>query len=170
MKGKIHVYTGNGKGKTTAAIGLTIRAVGAGFKVFFGQFVKGEEYSEIKALKKLDNVVVKQYGRDCFIRNEPAEEDIMVARQGLAEMSDILQSGDYQLVVMDEANIAVYYKLFSLEELIEVLQNRADGVEVVITGRMAEEGLIKIADLVTSMEEVKHYYQQGIQARIGIEK
>ncbi|MTI61604.1 MAG: cob(I)yrinic acid a,c-diamide adenosyltransferase [Firmicutes bacterium] len=170
MKGKIHVYTGNGKGKTTAAIGLTIRAIGAGFKVFFGQFVKGEEYSEIKALKRLDNVVVKQYGRDGFIRNEPAEEDIMVARQGLAEMSDILQSGDYQLVVMDEANIAVYYKLFSLEELIEVLENRADGVEVVITGRMAEEGLIKIADLVTRMEEVKHYYQQGVQARIGIEK
>lgn len=170
MKGKIHVYTGNGKGKTTAAIGLTIRAIGAGFKVFFGQFVKGEEYSEIKTLNKLDNVIVKQYGRNCFIRNEPEEEDIMVARQGLVEISDILKSGDYQLVVMDEANIAVYYKLFSLEELIEALENRADGVEVVITGRMAEEGLIKVADLVTRMEEVKHYYQQGVQARIGIEK
>lgn len=170
MKGKVHVYTGNGKGKTTAAIGLAIRAVGAGFKVFFGQFVKGREYSEIKTLNKIDNIVVRQYGLDCFIRNEPTEEDIEVARKGLTEISDILKSGEYQLVIMDEANIAVYYKLFSVEELLNVIENRAEDVEVVVTGRLAEEKLIEKADLVTRMDEVKHYYQQGVLARTGIEK
>ncbi len=170
MQGKIHVYTGNGKGKTTAAIGLAIRAVGAGFRVFFGQFIKGREYSEIKVLDSLDQIELKQYGRGCFIRNQPTAEDIAAARKGLREMGEILKSGDYQLVVLDEANIAVYYKLFSVEELLDVIKNRADHVEVVITGRKAEQKLIEEADLVTRMEEIKHYYQQGLAARTGIEK
>jgi len=170
MKGKVHVYTGNGKGKTTAAIGLAIRALGAGFKVFFGQFVKGMEYSELKTLNKLDNIFIKQYGLDCFIINKPTDKDIEAARKGLEEMSAILKSGEYQLVVMDEANIAVYFKLFSVEDLLNVIEMRADNVEVVVTGRMADERLIEKADLVTRMEEVKHYYQQGVMARTGIEK
>jgi cob(I)alamin adenosyltransferase len=170
MKGKIHVYTGNGKGKTTAAIGLAVRAVGAGFKVFFGQFIKGQKYSEIKTLNKLENIKVRQYGLDSFIRNKPTEKDIEAARKGLEEMTEVLQSGDYQLVIMDEANIAVYYKLFSLDELLEAVENRRENVEVVITGRMVKDRLIERADLVTRMEEVKHYYQQGVKARIGIEK
>lgn len=170
MKGKIHVYTGNEKGKTTSAIGLSIRAIGAGFKVFFGQFNKSGKYSEIKTLKKLDNIVIKQYGLGSFIRNEASKEDIEAARRGLEEIGDILKSGEYQLVVMDEANIAIYYKLFSVEELLSVLKNKAEEVEVVITGRYADQRLIEEADLVTRMEEVKHYYQQDVPARLGIEK
>ena len=170
MRGMFHLYTGNGKGKTTAAIGLAIRALGAGFKVFFGQFVKGQEYSEIKVLNSLENLTVKQYGLDCFIRNEPTEADIKAARQGLKEVSRVLKSGQYQLVILDEANIAVYYKLFSSDQLLMAIDNRAEEVEVVVTGRKADQKLIEKADLVTRMEEIKHYYQQGIMARTGIEK
>lgn len=170
MKGMVHVYTGNGKGKTTAAVGLAIRAVGAGFKVFLGQFVKGMEYSEIKALKSIEGIVVKQYGRECFIRKEPIERDITAARNGLREMAEVLRSGEYQLVIMDEANIAVYYHLFSVEELLKAIGDREENVEVVVTGRKADDKLIEGADLVTNMEEVKHYYQRGIMARTGIEK
>ncbi|MCP4751280.1 MAG: cob(I)yrinic acid a,c-diamide adenosyltransferase [Proteobacteria bacterium] len=170
MKGYVHVYTGDGKGKTTAAFGLALRAVGAGFKVFIGQFVKGMVYSELNSLKMLsDRITVKQYGRDCFIHNEPEEEDIRIAQEGLEEMKTVLSSGEYQVVVMDEANIATYYKLFSVDELLEAIDNRADGVEVIVTGRKADPRLIDKADLVTEMQEIKHYYTQGVQARKGIE-
>lgn len=166
----VHVYTGDGKGKTTSAIGLSMRAVGAGMKVFIGQFVKGMEYSELKSLSKVDNLEIKQYGLECFIFNDPDKEDIEAARKGLMEMKDILSSGDYQLVIMDEANIAVFYDLFTAEELIDVLKERAEDVEVVITGRKADPKIIEYADLVTEMKEIKHYYKKGIKAREGIEK
>jgi cob(I)alamin adenosyltransferase len=170
MKGKFHIYTGNGKGKTTAAMGLAVRAAGAGFKVFIGQFIKSGNYSEVKTLNKIDNIVVKQYGTGRFIRNEAEEIDIELARKGLVELKEILRSEEYQLVIMDEANIAVYYKLFSLAELIKAIEERAENVEVVVTGRMAAEQLIEKADLVSRVEEVKHYYRQGVVARTGIEK
>ncbi|MDD5062941.1 MAG: cob(I)yrinic acid a,c-diamide adenosyltransferase [Candidatus Marinimicrobia bacterium] len=170
MRGFIQVYTGDGKGKTTAALGLALRAAGAGLKVFIGQFVKGAEYSEIKILRQLsENITVQQYGRRCFIKDQPDEEDIRLAQNGLREMRKIIQSGDYDLVIFDEANIAVYFKLFSIDELLHVLQNRPEKVEVVITGRRADPKLIEIADLVTEMKEVKHYYQRGVAARAGIE-
>ena len=170
MKGMVHVYTGTGKGKTTSALGLAIRAVGAGMKVYIGQFVKGMKYSELNCLEKIDNIEVKQYGLDCFIHEEPSEEDIASARQGLEEMKNILQSGDYDLVILDEANIATYYNLFSVDELIEAIDSKAKDVEVVITGRKADDKIIDYADLVTEMKEIKHYYQNGITARKGIEK
>lgn len=170
MPGMFHLYTGNGKGKTTAAIGLTIRALGAGWQVFFGQFIKGQEYSEIKILNSLKNVTVEQFGLNCFIRNDPTEADIAAARQGLERVGHILKSGEYQLVILDEANIAIYYQLFSSDQLLEMIENRAEEVEVVVTGRKADSKLIAKADLVTNMEEIKHYYQQGIMARVGIEK
>ena len=170
MKGMVHVYTGTGKGKTTSALGLAIRAVGAGMKVYIGQFVKGMKYSELNCLEKIDNIEVKQYGLDCFIHEEPSEEDIASARQGLEEMKNILQSGDYNLVILDEANIATYYNLFSVDELIEAIDSKAKDVEVVITGRKADDKIIDYADLVTEMKEIKHYYQNGITARKGIEK
>ncbi len=166
----IQVYTGNGKGKTTAAIGLAIRAVGAGFKVFIGQFVKGMEYSELKALKEIPGIEIKQYGRNCFIKNEPEEADIEAARAGLEEIREILKSGEYRVVIMDEANIATYYNLFSEDELLDVINSRADDVEVIVTGRKAGNKLLEKADLVTEMREIKHYYNQGVQARVGIEK
>ncbi|MBC2715994.1 MAG: cob(I)yrinic acid a,c-diamide adenosyltransferase [Desulfobacteraceae bacterium] len=171
MKGYVQVYTGDGKGKTTAAFGLALRAVGAGLKVFIGQFVKGMHYSELDSLKKLsDQITIKQYGQDCFIHNEPEEEDIRIARDGLAEMKAVLSSGEYQLVIMDEANIGTYYNLFSVEELLDAVENRHESIEVVITGRKADPELIRRADLVTEMMQIKHYYTEGVQARPGIEK
>ncbi|MCF6464893.1 cob(I)yrinic acid a,c-diamide adenosyltransferase [Clostridium sp. Cult2] len=168
-KGYIHVYTGNGKGKTTAALGLSIRAICAGKKVFFGQFIKGMDYSELKIDKYLTNITIEQFGRDCFIYNEPTNEDIALAREGLEKCGKILQEGEYDIVVLDELNIAIYYRLFTSKEVIEILQERAPHVEVIITGRYAEESIIEFADLVTEMKEIKHYYNNGVEARKGIE-
>lgn len=170
MKGYIHVYTGNGKGKTTAALGLALRAVGAGKKVFFAQFVKGKIYSEIAAVNRyIPEITVKQYGRGCFIMNEPTLEDIQAAKEGLEEVRAVIRSEQYDVVVLDEATIALHYKLFSVEELIAVLQEKPEETEIVITGRYAPGELIRLADLVTEMKEIKHYYTKGIPARKGIE-
>ena len=169
-RGYIHVYTGNGKGKTTAALGLTLRAVGAGKKVFFAQFVKGQRYSEVKAIEQyLPDAQIKQYGLDCFIWKKPTQADIDTAREGLREVEEIIRSGKYDMVVLDEANIAIFYGLFSVQELIDVVTRKPTDTEIIITGRYAAPELIEIADLVTEMKEVKHYYNQGVEARIGIE-
>ncbi len=168
--GYVHVYTGNGKGKTTAALGLALRAAGAGLGVYIAQFVKGMKYSELDIISSIPGIVLKQFGRDCFIYKDPVPEDIQAARRGFAEVKSVLKSGDHDLVILDEANIALYYKLFSTEELIAAIKGRAEGVEVVITGRMAPEEILDIADLVTEMKEIRHYYQKGVQAREGIEK
>lgn len=170
MKGYVHVYTGNGKGKTTAAIGLAIRAAGAGMRVYIAQFVKGMHYSELDALDRyVDRITLKQYGRDCFIEKEPEEEDFQAARRGLEEVKGILVSGDYQMVILDEANIATHYNLFSPDELIEVVRSKPEAVELVITGRNADPKVVALADLVTEMREIKHYYNSGVKARAGIE-
>lgn len=170
MQGYIHIYTGNGKGKTTAALGLTLRAVGAGKKVFFAQFVKGQCYSEVKAIgEHLPSVKIKQYGLDCFIRKAPTQADIEAARKGLEEVKRVILSGEYDVVVLDEANIAIYYNLFSAQELMEVLKQKCQKTEIIITGRYALPELIEMADLVTEMKEIKHYYNMGVQARKGIE-
>lgn len=168
--GYVHVYTGNGKGKTTAALGLSLRAVCAGKKVFFGQFVKGMDYSELDAQKYLEGFSIKQFGRGCFIYNNPVEDDIKAARAGLEECRKILASGEYDVVVLDEINIALYYKLFTVGEVIEMLNGRDPKTEVILTGRNAPDEIIEIADLVTEMKEIKHYYQKGVLARTGIEK
>jgi len=170
MKGYIQIYTGNGKGKTTAALGLSLRAICAGKTVFFGQFVKGMKYSELKATEWLENFEMKQYGRNCFIRNEPEEEDIALAQEGLKDLHQKIKSGVYDVVVMDELTIALFYKLFPLEDVIKMLKEKNEETEVIITGRYAPKELIEVADLVTEMQEIKHYYQQGVQAREGIEK
>jgi cob(I)alamin adenosyltransferase len=138
MKGYIQVYTGNGKGKTTAALGLALRAVGAGKKVYFAQFVKGKIYSEIAAINRyIPEITVKQYGRGCFIVNEPTSEDIHAAQEGLEEVRAVIRSGQYDVVVLDEATIALHYKLFSTEELIAVLEEKPEEPEIVSTGRNA---------------------------------
>ena len=165
-KGQIQIYTGNGKGKTTAALGLSLRAVCAGKKVYFGQFIKGMEYSELKAANYLPNFEIHQFGRNCFIFNDPAKEDILAAGKGVG---DVLKNKSYDIVVLDELNVAIYYKLFSTEEVIRILEERAENIEVIITGRYAPQELIDMADLVTEMKEIKHYYRKGIQARKGIE-
>lgn len=171
MKGYTQVYTGSGKGKTTAAFGLALRAAGAGLKVYIAQFVKGMKYSELDSIEKLsDFIEIKQYGRDCFIFRDPEAEDIRVAQEGLKEVSKLMQSRKYDVIILDEANIATYYKLFSVDDLLELIQTKPENVELIITGRMADPRIIEAADLVTEMKEIKHYYQKGVQARDGIEK
>ncbi|HUT04290.1 MAG TPA: cob(I)yrinic acid a,c-diamide adenosyltransferase [bacterium] len=171
MRGYVQVYTGNGKGKTTAALGLALRAAGAGLKVFIAQFVKGMHSSELDALKRLsDLITVKQFGRGVLIYDEPNEADVQAAQKGLSEIKSCIASGEYQLVILDEANIATYLRMFSVEDLLSVIDGKPDDVELVITGRKADPRVIERADLVTEMVEVKHYYQKGVEARKGIEK
>ncbi|MBW1913955.1 MAG: cob(I)yrinic acid a,c-diamide adenosyltransferase, partial [Deltaproteobacteria bacterium] len=139
--------------------------------VYIAQFVKGLEYSELEAVEKLsDLVTIKQYGSGCFIRKAPSQEDIRFAREGFQEVKQIIDEGRHELVILDEANIAIYYNLFSIEELLDLIDKRPEHVELVITGRNAHEKLLKKADLVTEMREVKHYYKEGVLARTGIEK
>ncbi len=170
-QGFTHVYTGNGKGKTTAALGLALRAAGAGLKVYIGQFIKSAEYSEIKALGRFkDQITLVQFGRGCFIRGTPCDADIEAARNGLRALFDALTSGAYDLVIADEANVAFGCGLITEEDLLGFMDARPAAVELVLTGRGAPSAVIARADLVTEMVEVKHYYQRGILARDGIEK
>jgi len=170
MKGFIQLYTGNGKGKTTAALGQALRAAGAGMKTFIAQFVKGMPYGELEVIQNyLPGIVVKQYGRGCFIINGPTEEDIRAAQAGLFEVSSIIADGAYDLIVLDEICIALHFNLLSLEYLLSVLRSKPAGTEIILTGRYAPAELIELADLVTEMKEVKHYYQSGVEARKGIE-
>ncbi len=170
MKGYIHVYTGNGKGKTTAAFGLAMRAVGASRKVFIAQFVKGKMYSEIRTAQQyLPSIVIKQYGLGCFIEKVPTKEDIHAARKGLEEVKQIIFSEYYDLVILDEVFIALFYQLFSVEELMKMIKTKPAKLELVLTGRYAPQEIIDLADLVTEMKEIKHYYNHGIEAREGIE-
>ncbi len=171
MKGYIQVYTGNGKGKTTAAFGLALRAAGAGLKVYIAQFAKKKGYSEHKAFERFsDLVLAKQYGLGAFIVNAPSEEDIAAARKGLEEAKEALQSGLWDVVILDEANVAASIALFSVDDLLSLIALKPEGVELVITGRNADERVIEKADLVTEMREIKHYYTKGVEARVGIEK
>jgi cob(I)alamin adenosyltransferase len=171
MKGYTQVYTGDGKGKTTAALGLALRAAGAGLKIYFAQFLKYGNFSEAKALERFPGLIVlKQYGRAGFIRGIPDEEDKKFAEAGLKEAELIMLSGQYQVVVLDEANVATSLSLFPVAMLTDCIWKKPEGVELVITGRNADPKVLEAADLVTEMKEIKHYYQQGIQARIGIEQ
>jgi cob(I)alamin adenosyltransferase len=170
MNGYVQVYTGNGKGKTTAALGLALRAAGAGLRVFFAQFLKRGEYSEIISLRRFgDTVTVRQYGRPEFVTGVPGEADIAAARRGYAEAREALVSGEYDVVILDEANVAVRLGLIPVGDMLELLDARPPEVELALTGRDADPRIIERADLVTEMREVKHYYQQGIQSRKGIE-
>ena len=172
MNGQLHLYTGNGKGKTTAALGLLIRAYGAGQRVLFAQFVKGIEYSEIKTLKLLnDRVDYRVYGRGCFIHKDPEEADIRKARKHFSELRQLLTNDcPYDMVILDELNIAAYFNLIPIKDILDMIDECQPHVELVITGRYAPPELIERADLVTEMLEVKHYFtDKGLQAREGIE-
>jgi len=169
-RGYIQVYTGDGKGKSTAAFGLALRAAGARLPVFIAQFVKGMRYSEIEAFEQFPNLItMHQYGRGCFIHGAPQEEDKRAARDGLAAAREALCSGSYKVVILDEANIATFYRLFEVDDLLELMDAKPDHVELVITGRKADARVLERADLVTEMQEVKHYYTKGVEARKGIE-
>ncbi|MBU1162359.1 MAG: cob(I)yrinic acid a,c-diamide adenosyltransferase [Proteobacteria bacterium] len=171
MKGYIQVYTGNGKGKTTAALGLAIRAAGAGLKVFIAQFIKMGEYSEIKALKRFkDLITVEQFGSGRFIKGKPSASDIEAARKGVEKIKAAFTSGQHNVVIMEEANVAAGLGILSVEDILKIMDEKPKDVELVITGRGADSRIIEKADLVTEMKEVKHYFQKGVKARIGIEK
>lgn len=171
MRGYVHVYTGDGKGKTTAAIGLAIRAAGAGLKVYIAQFIKMGDYSEIKALKRFsDLITIEQYGLGRFLDKTPSKEDIAIARKGLEMVKNVMASGKVNLVILEEANVAAKFGLFSVQEIVQLIVNKPKEIELVFTGRDASSQVIEVADLVTEMKMVKHYYEKGVQARVGIEK
>jgi len=171
MRGYVQVYTGNGKGKTTAAIGLAIRAAGAGLKVFIAQFIKHGDYSEIKTLKRLsDMITVEQHGMGRFVNGKPTASDIEKAKEGLKRAKQVMLSGKYDVIVLEEANVAVAYGLISEQELVSMILSKPESVEMVITGRNASHAIIDKADLVTEMRPVKHYFNKGVEARLGIEK
>lgn len=169
--GKIHVYTGNGKGKTTASIGLALRFLGAGGRVFFAQFIKGPRISsEFKAFEQFgDSFVHKTYGDGRFVKGRPARDDVARAETGLAECAEIMAAGHYGLVILDELNCAISAKLLSVQAAVEALSGRAANVEVVVTGRGAPREIIDLADLVSEINAVKHYYDVGVKSRKGIE-
>ena len=165
----IQIYTGNGKGKTTAAIGLAIRAAGACKKVYFCQFIKGKPYSELHCLKKIKNITVEQFGRGCFIKKEPSRVDVGLAQKGFEKTQQIVRSRKFDLVILDEINCAINIKLIKTADVLDLLTNTPRTIELVLTGRNAPRALIAAADLVTEMREIKHYYRKGIKARAGIE-
>jgi len=173
FKGYIQVYTGNGKGKTTAALGLAVRAAGHKEKTFIGQFLKGQDYGELHAVKNLSPLItIEQFGRTGFyhVTKDPDKEDIQSARNGLEKCQKAMLSGKYRIIILDEINVAVYFNLLSEKDIHSVLDQKPDDVEIILTGRYAPDSFIKRADLVTEMKEIKHYYEKGIQARKGIEK
>ncbi len=168
--GYLHIYTGNGKGKTTAAFGLALRHLYAGGTVFIGQFVKSMRYAECGIARDNSNIIIEQFGRDCFISKQPEQIDIEMAQAGLQRIAEILKTGDYSLVILDEVTIALYYNLFSEDQLLETLNKANQNTEVVMTGRYASDTLIARADLVTEMKEIKHYFNSGVMSRSGIDK
>lgn len=171
MKGYVQVYTGDGKGKTTSAIGLSIRAAGAGLKVYIAQFIKMGDNSEIKALKKFsDLITVEQFGLGRFIKGKPSKEDIDAARAGIEKVKSFMASRDYDVIILEEANVAAKCGLISATEILDLISLKPDNMELVITGRGAAPEVIEKADLVTEMKNIKHYFQKGVQARVGIEK
>lgn len=168
-KGYIQVYTGNGKGKTTASIGVSLRMLCNDGKVFMGEFMKGQGSSEMKAMDKFPNYTVEQFGLPKFVTGKASEEDIALAKKGFERMKEVLLSGEYDLVVFDEINSTIYYEMLTPEEVIELLKQKPEKTEVILTGRNAHEKIIEFADLVTEMREIKHYYNDGVMARTGIE-
>jgi cob(I)alamin adenosyltransferase len=172
-KGYVQVYTGNGKGKTTAALGLAFRAVGHGLKTYIGQFMKGQRYGELEAAKMTHpHITIEQYGRKGLIhvQKPPREEDVQMTKEGLKKGMRAMLSGKYDIVVLDEILTGCYFELISPGEILEMINRKPEGVELVLTGRYALPEIIEAADLVTDMREVKHYYQKGVVARDGIER
>ncbi|MBK5262350.1 MAG: cob(I)yrinic acid a,c-diamide adenosyltransferase [Peptostreptococcaceae bacterium] len=168
-KGYVQVYTGNGKGKTTAALGLVLRTICSGNKAFIGQFMKGQDYSELKAAEFLPGLKMEQFGGVEFLHGEPTEKDLADAENGLSRMKEIVESGEYDVIVFDEINTALFFKLLKVEEVIDVINLKKENTELILTGRYAPEEIIDRGDLVTEMKEIKHYYNNGVKSRTGIE-
>jgi cob(I)alamin adenosyltransferase len=170
--GLILVYTGDGKGKTTAAIGLALRAAGQGMRVLILQFMKrNTKIGELKALVKSGlPITLRQYGRRVFFRTRTCEPmDIHRAHQGLEAFKSAVQSNAYDLIILDEINMAVYFGLLDIAEVVAALAQKPPQLHLVLTGRNADPKLIEMADLVTEMRDIKHHYRQGVHAQPGIE-
>lgn len=171
VKGYVHVLTGDGKGKTTAAIGLAIRAAGSDLKIFFAQFMKAGEYSEIKAFRRLSNLItVEQFGLGKFTIKTPHPDDIAAAQNGLKRVRTVMAENMYDMMILDEITVAVKLGLIAANDLLGLIVNKPRGLELIITGRYASPRVIETADMVTQMKALKHYYHSGVKARVGIEK
>ena len=170
-RGMVEVYTGDGRGKTTAAIGLAFRAVGNGFRVHIIQFMKGDEsYGEVRSCIAHPLIEIEQFGRKEFVNpTEPSTVDVELAQEGLARAREVLSAGDADVVILDELNVAVGFGLVSVDQVMELLDARPAHVELLVTGRMAPQELLDRADLVTEMREVKHPFSQGVLARKGVD-
>ena len=169
--GMIHVYTGDGKGKTTCSLGLGLRAAGHGFKVYMIQFMKGQiNYGELESTKLIPNFEIRQFGRPDFVdKSNPAEIDIQLAKEGLEHAKEIVAAGEVDMLILDEVNVAVEWGLFSYREILKLIKDKPEKMELVLTGRHAPREFIELADTVTEMKEIKHPYMKGIMARKGIE-
>ena len=192
FKGYVQVYTGNGKGKSTAAIGLAIRALGAGKRVMFLQFMKTQAYSEHKIIPEISpNLTLENIGKPFFIIKEgtmseeelakwkdqavvfppdqPPREYLELVAQGIVRVKKVITGGEYDVVILDEINVALHFGLVTWQQVKDLIDHKGESVELILTGRGAPPELIERADLVTEMREIKHYYTQGIQARKGID-
>ncbi|MEI6809243.1 MAG: cob(I)yrinic acid a,c-diamide adenosyltransferase [bacterium] len=171
MKGFTQIYTGDGKGKTTAALGLIVRATGAGLRVYFAQFLKGGKSAEIRTLQeRFPDVTVEAFGSGRLIRGKPTSGEIDSARQGLVRIGEVLSSRRYDVVIADELNVVVAMGMIGVKEVLALIRDKPDSVEFILTGRSADKRLCKAADLVTEVRCIKHYYCRGVAARKGIEK
>jgi cob(I)alamin adenosyltransferase len=170
-RGLIMVFTGDGKGKTTAALGQALRALGHGKKVLVVQFMKGRKYGEVLCAEQcLPNLTFKLCGLDSFVmRGNPAPVDVELAREGFNLGKTAIQSGDFDLVILDELNIAIDFGLIPLQDVVDALKAKAQKVDVILTGRYAPKEIIDLADTVSEVKEIKHHYSQGIKERAGIE-
>ncbi len=170
-RGLVFVFTGNGKGKTTSALGQALRAVGHGLKVLVIQFMKGKKYGEIIAAEKyLPGITVCLCGLDSFVmRENPAPVDVELARQGVNIAGKALSSGEYDMVILDEINVVLDFKLVPVGEVVEMIKGRAPNIDVILTGRYAPPEIIELADTVSEINEVKHHYAAGVKERAGIE-
>jgi cob(I)alamin adenosyltransferase len=169
--GLVIVITGNGKGKTTSAFGQALRAAGHGQRVFIMQFMKGRDYGEYKTVRKyLPQITIRRSGLDSFVmRDNPAQIDIELARRGFEAVKKAASSGKYDMLILDEINVAVDFKLIPVEDLIDFIKNKPPALDLVLTGRYAPRALVKLADTVSEVKEIRHHYAAGIKDRAGIE-
>ncbi len=168
--GTFQVYTGNGKGKTTAAVGQAVRAVGHGWKVLMIQFMKGRLYGELAASRKMEGFIIEQHGRDEFVNpKNPAQVDRDLAEKGWKRGVEAVKSGEWDMIILDEINVAIDFGLIEADRVIELIKNRPESLELIFTGRYVPLRVMELADTVTEMIEIKHHYRKGIESREGIE-
>ena len=171
-KGYVQLYTGNGKGKTTAAIGQALRAAGAGLKVIIIQFLKKEEYNEFNQLKKIKEITIEQYGAKSFyaINDDNYEEHYSIAKNGIKRAYELLENNKFDLIILDEIVTTLSYNILTLDEIVKLIEIKPENKELILTGKGAPQHLIALCDLVTEMVEVKHYANQGVEPREGIDR